>query len=222
MYEKILDAGGNFMIKQQLKENFKKSYDLQANIRNEKKSPEWKDAERENFLAWLKEEEKEALLDLGAGPGMDSLFFKQNRINPLAIDISPRMVNLCIQKGIEAKVMSFDELQFGERKFDAVWAMNSLLHVPKGDIEEILGKVHAVLNKRGLFYMGVYGGEDHEGIWEDDVFEPKRFFSFYSSEAIQKLVLKYFTIENFVVLPPESVDSKFAFQSMILRKKEIV
>jgi SAM-dependent methyltransferase len=208
------------MIDQQLKENFTKSYDSQSDIRNEQENPEWKEAERETFLSWLKDEQKVEVLELGAGPGRDSLYFKENGIRPFAIDISPRMVELCRDKGIPAKVMSFDDLAFGEKKFDAVWAMNSLLHVPKKDIEGVLEKIDAVLKERGLFYMGLYGGEDSEGIWDKDIYEPKRFFSFHSSAAIHKLVSKFFSIEEFVVLPSEAVDSKFAFQSLILRKKE--
>ncbi|WP_421378656.1 class I SAM-dependent methyltransferase [Bacillus salacetis] len=192
------------MINQDLKLNFSKSYDSQSEIRNEKEAPEWKEAERETFLNWLTEENKETLLDLGAGPGKDSLYFKKNGIQPLAVDISARMVAFCKEKGIPSKVMSFDELDFGGKKFDAVWAMNSLLHVPKKDLEEVLEKIDTVLNKNGLFYIGLYGGEDSEGIWEEDIYEPKRFFSFHSSAAIQKLVSRFFTIENFVVLPPEA------------------
>lgn len=208
------------MINQQLKENFKKSYDSQSLYRNEKENPEWKDAERANFLHWLKEENKLTLLELGAGPGKDSLYFKENGIQPIATDISPQMTALCTEKGIPAKVMSFDEITLNDGKFDAVWAMNSLLHVPKQELENVLSQIDAVLNQRGLFYLGLYGGEHSEGIWEDDFYEPKRFFSFYTSNQIQELVSRYFTIEDFVVLPSDIVDSKFEFQSLILRKKE--
>jgi SAM-dependent methyltransferase len=208
------------MISQELKERFSKSYDSQSAIRNEKENPEWKDAERETFLSWLKEENKEYVLDLGAGPGKDSLYFKENGLQPFAVDISPRMIEFCREKGIPSEVMSFDELEFGGKKFDAVWAMNSLLHIPKKDIEAVLKRLDSVLNERGLLYIGVYGGEDSEGIWEKDVYEPKRFFSFHSSAAIQKLVSRFFTIEDFVVLPPEAVESSFVFQSLILRKKQ--
>ncbi|WP_409250924.1 class I SAM-dependent methyltransferase [Bacillus sp. SCS-153A] len=208
------------MIDQQLKDNFIKSYDAQSYNRNRKVNPEWKDAERETFLGWLREEGKESLLDLGAGPGLDSLFFKQNGIDPLAIDISAQMVKLCSDKGIQAKVMSFDELHFEKRRFDAVWSMNSLLHVPKKDIDGVLKSINEVLTDNGLFYLGLYGGKDHEGVWEDDAYEPKRFFAFHSSASIQKLVAKYFTIENFIMLPPEIVESEYAFQSLLLRKKK--
>jgi len=42
--------------------------------------------------------------------------------------------------------------------------MNSLLHVPKSDLPRVLTSIDSVLDDGGLFYMGVYGGEDFEVI----------------------------------------------------------
>ncbi|WP_240189948.1 class I SAM-dependent methyltransferase [Bacillus sp. P14.5] len=209
------------MIDQILKENLIVSYDAEAQRRSQEEDPEWKVAERENFLGWMIEENSSSVLDLGAGPGKDSLFFKENGIQPLAIDISPEMVRICRGKGLEAEVLSLDEMNRLEKKFGAVWAMNSLLHIPRKEIENVLRDVHEVLEERGLFYMGLYGGIDSEGIWEGDIFEPKRFFSLHTSVDIQKLVSPFFSIENMVVLPPHAVDSKLEFQSLILRKKKV-
>ncbi|TYS82808.1 class I SAM-dependent methyltransferase [Rossellomorea aquimaris] len=204
---------------QTLKEKLVKSYDAEAHRRNEDVTPEWKDAERETFLGWMIEEKTSSVLDLGAGPGKDSLFFQENGIHPFAVDISPEMISLCREKEVQAEVLSCDEVNKLGRKFDAVWAMNSLLHIQKKDIETVLREIHDLLNERGLFYLGLYGGDNKEGVWEDDHYEPKRFFSFHSSTAIQQLVATYFTIENVVVLPPHTVGSQLEFQSLILRKK---
>lgn len=207
---------------QTLKEKLVKSYDAEAHRRNGSETPEWKDAERETFLGWMIEEETSSVLDLGAGPGKDSLFFQENGIHPFAVDISAEMISLCREKGVQAEVLSCDEINKLNMKFDAAWAMNSLLHIPKKDIETVLREIHDILHERGLFYLGLYGGDNKEGVWEDDFYEPKRIFSFHSSTAIQQLVAPYFTIENVVVLPPHTVGSQLEFQSLILRKKERV
>ena len=68
----------------------------------------------------------------------------------------------------------------------------------------------------GLFYMGVYGKEDFEGVWELDEYVPKRFFSFYTDEIIQKVVSDYFEIVYFKAVPLG--DDARHFQSMILRR----
>jgi ubiquinone/menaquinone biosynthesis C-methylase UbiE len=82
------------------------------------------------------------------------------------IDLSNEMVNLCQEKGLNAHVMDFYDLQFPDQSFDAVFALNCLLHVPKANLESVLKEVHRVLRDGGLFFCGVYGGQDTEGIWE--------------------------------------------------------
>jgi hypothetical protein len=54
-----------------------------------------------------------------------------------------------------------------------------------------------VLKPTGLFYMGVYGGREFEGIWQEDFYTPKRFFSFYLDHRIQEVVSEFFEILYF-------------------------
>lgn len=67
--------------------------------------------------------------------------------------------------------------------------------------------------------MGVYGGKDFEGIWAEDTYESKRFFSFYENQSIKELLSEFFTIEYFAIVPKEVVGGKYDFQSLILRKR---
>ncbi|SHG18091.1 class I SAM-dependent methyltransferase [Ornithinibacillus halophilus] len=191
------------------------SYNQQAEARNALTLPEWKKRERQNFYEKLVK--GQSLLELGAGPGHDSLFFKDNGIQTMSIDLSPEMIRLCKEKGLDAKVMSFEKLDFPDQSFDAIWALNCLLHVPKNEIRNVLSEIKRVLKPSGLFYMGVYGGQDSEGIWEEDTYEPKRFFSFYKDEQIQTILKEFFEIEYFQVLPVEAFGGNLSFQSIILR-----
>ncbi len=84
----------------------------------------------------------EDILDLGSGPGRDSLYFKQNGLNPLCLDISSEMVNLCLQKGLRAEVGDLENLSFNDNYFDGVWAYTSLLHVPKNVFPVVLDKIN--------------------------------------------------------------------------------
>jgi SAM-dependent methyltransferase len=128
------------------------------------------------------------------------------------------MVQKCKEKGLQAEVMSFDRLDFPDNYFESIWALNCLLHVPKENIKTVLSEIRRVLKPSGIFYMGVYGGENSEGIWENDPYEPKRFFSFFEDDAIKELLSDLFNIEYFNVVPSEIVGGKFHFQSIILRK----
>lgn len=132
------------------------------------------------------------------------------------------MIKLCRDKGLNARVMSFYNLDFPNYHFDSIWALNCLLHVPKEDMKKVLSEIKRVLKPSGLFYLGVYGGENSEGVWEDDHYSPKRFFSFYDDETLKELLSESFHIEYFKVVPKEIVGGNVqfhSFQSVILRNK---
>ncbi|MGR9050975.1 class I SAM-dependent methyltransferase [Halobacillus faecis] len=207
------------MIPQNLKKNLTVAYDRQSKQRNQSPTQDWKIDERMAFLQRLRDEEKQSLLEIGSGPGKDSLFFSREGLDVYATDLSEEMVEHCREKGLKADVMSFDDLQFPEESFDAVWALNCLLHVPKENLPEVLRGIRSVLKKDGLFYLGVYGGISHEGIWQGDFHEPKRFFSFYEDNILESLLSTEFKLEVFHKIPLDEVeDGPTHFQGVILRK----
>jgi hypothetical protein len=70
----------------------------------------------------------------------------------------------------------------------------------------------------GIFYLGVYGGYDFEGIWEEDRYEPKRFFSMRTDQHLQELVSQHFQLLAFKSIEVDNGHSHF--QSLILRKTD--
>ncbi len=206
------------MLYSEIKKNLATAYDQQSYARDESPVQDWKVAEREVFLAHLQNEEKQTLLEVGAGPGKDGLFFQQQGLKTLSTDLSPESVRICRLKGLNAEVMSFDNLEIPDEEFDAVWALNCLLHIPKSELLSVLKEIKRVMKPGGLFYMGVYGGQDSEGVWEGDFHEPKRFFSFFRDNDLKEALSDIFKIEYFNVVPKEIVGGPFHFQSVILRK----
>jgi SAM-dependent methyltransferase len=197
------------------------SYDAQVESREAMTTSDWKVNERLDFLTLARKEKMDTLLELGAGPGKDSVFFQANGFDVTCTDLSPEMVKLCHQKGLKASVMDLVDLQFPSKSFDAVYAVNCLLHIPKEELPKAMEGISKVLKTNGLFYLGLYGGYDFEGIWTADTYEPKRFFSFYEDEVLQAEAAKYFDIESFKrVSAADDDDDKLHFQSMVLRKRE--
>jgi SAM-dependent methyltransferase len=149
----------------------------------------WKVEERRGFLERLRLQQAERLLEIGAGTGQDSVFFKENGLSVIATDLTPEMVAWCRQKGLDAHVRDFLDLGFPPASFDAVYALNCLLHVPNADIPVALRSVYEVLRPGGLFFLSTYAIDgEHEGIWEQDNHETKRFFSFRSDDRMRGFV----------------------------------
>jgi len=53
--------------------------------------------------------------------------------------------------------MRFGELDAVER-YDAVWASASLLHVPRGELPDVLTRIHRALRPGGLHFASYKGG----------------------------------------------------------------
>lgn len=191
------------------------SYEKYAHERASHSPDEFKVQERSEFLKFLQVEERETLLEIGCGPGSDAQFFQNQGFRILAVDNTPTMVKLTAEKGITAQVLDCYNLDEIEERFDAVYTMNCLLHIPKQDIDQILHLISRRLNDSGLMYLGLWGDENFEGIWEPDQYEPKRFFSFWKTEALLEVLQRFFRLEYYRRLEPHEGR---IFNSFIVRK----
>ena len=175
----------------------------------------WKLAERQAFRQRLAPGAR--LLEIGAGTGQDSAYFQAEGLSVVAVDLSPVMVEHCRAKGVEAHVRDFLHLDFPAGSFDAVYALNCLLHVPNRDLPDVLAAVRAVLRPGGLFFVGVYGGtQSVEGPVEGDEHVPPRFFSWRTDAQL----LDFAGQARFDVVDFHPVDAGHGlrFQSLTLRR----
>ena len=202
----------------ELRAGLRESYGRKARERDLDPVQPWKATERQRFLRLLQDEGRRTLLELGAGPGKDGGFFRDNGMDVVCTDLSPEMVALCESKGLVAQLMDLSDLDFPPETFDAAYALNSLLHLPERELPAVLRGIRAVLGAGGLFYLGVYGGRNYEGVWEDDPYEPKRFFSFRTDERLRELVAGSFEVHSFRRVAPGGRTGGLHFQSLILRK----
>src|SRR5262249_14164974 len=154
-----------FTMNNELRNNLRESYNRKAQDRDRATIQAWKVEERLSFLWLLQQQHKRTLLELGAGAGQDGKLFQDHGLAGRCIDLSPAMVTLCRQKGLTASVMDVGNLQFPASSFEAVYALNCLLHLPKNELPTVLQAIATVLTPTGLLYIGVYGGYDQEGIW---------------------------------------------------------
>jgi SAM-dependent methyltransferase len=173
------------------------SYDGGAAERDSMPKQQFKLDERGAFLDRLRAVEAKTLLEIGAGTGQDAAFFSAEGLDVVAADVSPEMVARCRAKGVEAYERDFLRLGFDPASFDAVYAMNCLLHVPNADLPEVLQAVRTVLKPGGLFYVGVWGGVSQESVFAEDRQRPRRFFALRTDDEMFRYASEWFEVVDF-------------------------
>ena len=196
------------------------SYDRAVNERDNHQISDWKKRQRQRFLKLLNAEGKTRLIDIGSGTGIHGNFFREGGINVTCVDISPANVEKCKEKGLESYVLDVMDLAFIGQFYDCAFALNSLLHIPTSQLSLTLSNIHDILKPDGLFFWGQYGGEYREGIYDEDKYEPKRFFSLLDDTQIQEKASKLFNIEDFATVNIKDITPLY-FQSLILRVKDM-
>ncbi|UQU64199.1 class I SAM-dependent methyltransferase [Couchioplanes caeruleus] len=184
-------------------------YDARAAKRDATARQSWKLEERGAFLDRLQAVEATTLLDLGAGTGQDAAHFAAQGLKVIAVDIAPEHVALCRDKGLTAEVRDVLHLGFAPAAFDAVWSLNCLLHVPDKSLPAAFRAIREVLKPGGLFFVGLWGGADSEGIMEED----GRFFAFRSDERLLRYASEAFDLVDF-----HTIDHGFHFQTLTLAR----
>ncbi|MGE7666636.1 class I SAM-dependent methyltransferase [Ureibacillus composti] len=102
------------------------------------------------------------ILDFGCGAGRDSKAFIEKGYRVTAMDGSPEMCKVASHYiGQEVIYKKFHELD-EQKKYDAVWACASILHVPSIELPKIIEKMESALKSGGYFYASFKYG-DYEG-----------------------------------------------------------
>ena len=74
-------------------------------------------------------------------------------------DGSPEMAEVASRRlGRTVETMLFHEL-YEHEAYDGVWASACLLHVPKDELESILGRIRTALKPEGVFYASFKVGD---------------------------------------------------------------
>jgi ubiquinone/menaquinone biosynthesis C-methylase UbiE len=108
------------------------------------------------------------VLDLGCGNG-DKSARLADRFEVLGVDISKRQLQLAraAVPGASFIQADFAELDLPAEAFDAVTALYSIVHVPRDEQPDLLGRIRRWLKPGGHFLasMSHVGGPDHIEEW---------------------------------------------------------
>ncbi len=136
--------------------------------------------------------------------GDHSLYFQKQGLEVRAIDVSHNMVDLAKQKGIDAQVMDMRNMNFPDSSFDGIWAVASLLHVPKKEAPAVVYSFDKLLDKNGVIYAVVMEGEGERVVVSEKKSDIKRFFAFWSEQEFKDLLGKHFEQINFEKRKPRA------------------
>lgn len=173
----------------------------------------------EALIDRMQREKTNRLLEVGGGTGNTAAAFVAAGLNVVMTDLSPDQVMLARHKGLTASAADLRDLPFDDASFDAVWAENCLLHIANRDMPDALHEIRRVLTPEGLFVLTLWGGIDSEGIYKDDFYTPRRFFSLRSDDVLRTLVEETFEIESFECPFDRESDDRLHLQVLYLRPR---
>ncbi|MFZ5821718.1 MAG: methyltransferase domain-containing protein [Chloroflexota bacterium] len=136
------------------------------------------------------------VLDAGCGLGRDTDYLRKHGYpQSIGLDMSFGMLNMGARSAnfqFPAVQADFRALPLAAQSFDGVWAVASIIHIPRGNVENVLKEFKRILKPGGFVYLSVIkgSGEEAESGEEDVVQRGWRYFVFYELDEMKTLLQK--------------------------------
>ena len=135
---------------------------------------------RDAVVEAIAETSPQRVLEVGCGWGdLAVRLGRELAVEVVAVDLSPRMVELACAQGVDARVADVQALPFDDGEFDCVTANWMLYHVP--DLDSGLSELARVLRPGGRLVAATNGLLHLSEVWDlvgrDRSTEPVRFFT---------------------------------------------
>ena len=157
---------------------------------------------RDGFVELLQREGRSRLVDVGAGPGRDTVEFRDRGFGVIGVDLAPANVGLMRAQGLDGVAGSLYALPFPDGSFDALWTMSTFVHVPHDRFDEAMTELLRVVAPGGPLAIGTWGGLDFEGVPEFGELRPFRFFSLAAHDRWRSMLQRRGDLEHFETFPP--------------------
>ena len=170
---------------------------------------------RQLALDAVREAAPARVLDVGCGWGEFAARIRDELgASVVAVDLSPRMVELARERGVDARVGDVQELAFEDASFDCAVANHMLYHA--ADIHRALSELARVLRPQGRLVATTNGTRHLEELWllvgRDKSKERRHFFS----EDGEELLLRHFgSVERIDVESPLTFDDAKAVRGYV-------
>lgn len=128
------------------------------------------------------------VLDVGSGTGVLAKWLQDQGFDVLCLDPSSEMVRRCKEKGLQVVQGTIQNYR-ADGKFAMVFAILSLIHVPKAQFADQIKHLAELLPEKGILFLGMLEGKG-EGFTEGPAYP--RFFAYYSPDEILKIASQEF------------------------------
>jgi ubiquinone/menaquinone biosynthesis C-methylase UbiE len=127
------------------------------------------------------------VLDLGCGPGQNTMWLVEQGYAAVGVDLSGGMLREARRHAVTEPLVQADmrRLPFRTGTFRGLWACASLLHIPRAEVEMVLCELKRVIHP-GQLYLAVKHGTGEA--WVEGVHGGRRLFAYYTCDEIGHLV----------------------------------
>ena len=132
--------------------------------------------------------DKGNVLDAGCGSGRDSLYFKEEGINVISIDLSDGMIEEAKKNNVDVIKVDLLSMSFDNNEFSGVWCMATLINIPKSEAPKLIKDFHKILKPDGILYVAVKYGNTECMIEREKYNNLPLYNAFYSKEELEKLL----------------------------------
>lgn len=164
--------------------------------------------------------EPKRVLEVGPGPGeLSERIARELGADVIAVDVSPRMVELTRARGIDARVGDVQALALPDESFDIVAAAWVLFH--PADLDRALREIVRVLVPGGRLIAATNGERHLEELWT--LVGRERTDNSFSAESGEALLRAHFStvstnlVEGFVTFEDSDAARDYVASSIVAR-----
>src|SRR6478735_12243656 len=111
-------------------------YEAEARSGRRSKVGEFRRGLWERFHEVVVAEGRRHLIDVGAGPGLNTAAWQAEGLDVVGVDLTEANVRLMGERGLVGITGSLYRLPFRDHAFDSLWTMSTFVHVPHTRFDE--------------------------------------------------------------------------------------
>ena len=161
---------------------------------------------------------KSQILEIGSGAGALAFWMSSQGHDVTCIEPAEKPAKIAHEKKLRVNIVKFQDFQIYQ-KFDYVFAISSLIHIPRSEMPSQLMKISESLEKDGLAFVSFIEGKG-EG-YEDPTNKGKmRYFSKLSESELRENLELHFSIIEIHKIEVKKMNQSFLL--CVLKSKLVI